>query len=240
MKTSTRFSLLAAVPAGRAADFGPSSPGGSLRPFDPAAVTPGSTFGIAVTGFNFSDNTDGIFLTNVFNPVFGTTQTFTNGGLGGNVTVSSSQVIGATTTTDTFTISTPTNFVPAGTTTNGGAPIGTIFMDLGQFNAGTDAVDFLTAVTSATYTGSMLYSGGTFNLNSSATTNAVLSNGGLAYADSVGVNAGGSDLSTFAIRSFSIGITYANPVPEPSTWAMALGGLGVLLLVQRRRSRRLA
>lgn len=115
---------LAAAPATRAADFGLSSPGGSLRPFDPTAVTPGSTFGIAVTGFNFNDPSDGIFLTNVFNPVFGTTQTFTGGGLGGNVTVSSSQVIGTTTTTDTFTISTPTNFVPAGTTTNGGAPSG--------------------------------------------------------------------------------------------------------------------
>lgn len=30
-----------------------------------------------------------------------------------------------------------------------------------------------------------------------------------------------------------------NPVPEPSTWAMALGGLGVLVLLQRRHRRRL-
>ena len=38
------------------------------------------------------------------------------------------------------------------------------------------------------------------------------------------------------IEGFS-DVVYSDAVPEPSTWAMAVGGLGVLILLQRRRTR---
>ena len=33
----------------------------------------------------------------------------------------------------------------------------------------------------------------------------------------------------------NLSLTAANVVPEPSTWAVVLGGGGVLLVIQRRR-----
>jgi hypothetical protein len=200
----------------------------------PSLVTPNDTFNICIVGFNAASA--GAYLVSPLAPTFGTTQTFVGAGPGAQtVTVTSSETIGVTNTTDTITISVPTNFDPTGTTI-GGTPVTVLEMDLGGYNAGTDTLDFLLPLTSPTYTGSMLYSGGTFSLSSSAVANSVLSNSNMSLETALGVNAGGSDLAPFAIRSFTFNVSYANAVPEPGSLAlMVVGGLGLLLGVQRRR-----
>ncbi|MGI8436646.1 MAG: PEP-CTERM sorting domain-containing protein [Chthoniobacterales bacterium] len=202
----------------------------------PGAVVPADTFNIAIVGFNAANT--GAFLVSPLTATFGMTQTFVGAGPGGQtVTVTSSETINGAMTTDTVTISVPTNFVPTGTTI-GGTPVTLLEMDLGGYNAGTNTLDFLTPVTSPTYTGSIQYSGGTFALN--PTPNTVLTNGNMSLKTAEGVNAGGSDLSPLAIRSFTFTATYAT-VPEPSSIALGLiGGTGLLLALTVARRRRLA
>ncbi|MGI8955980.1 MAG: PEP-CTERM sorting domain-containing protein [Chthoniobacterales bacterium] len=197
----------------------------------PDLVTPADTFNICIVGFNSSNA--GAFLVLPLTATFGLTQTFPGAGLGGQtVTVTSSESVGPTMTTDTITISVPTNFDPTGTTI-GGLPVTTLEMDMGGYNAGTNTLDFTLPLTSPTYTGSLLYSGGTLALN--PTPNSVLSNGNMSLATAEGVNAGGSDLAPFAIRSFTFNVSYAS-VPEPTSFVLfAIGGLGLLVMVQRRR-----
>ena len=238
MKPAVLFSLAAAAVLALVA---PITSSASLA--EPSLVVPGDTFSLAVTGFSFSDNQDGIFLTPAITATFGTTQTFAGSGptAGQTITVASSEVVGATRTTSTISISVPTNFAPAGTVTNGGAPIGVMFFDIGQFNGGTNGVNFALPITSPAYAGSLLYGAGagtTLDLSSSAATNAALTGGGTIFADSVGVNAGGTDLSGFAVRRFTISVSYANVVPEPSTFAFVGAGVVGLGMVLRGRSRR--
>jgi hypothetical protein len=223
---------LSSAHAGVLTDSGTTWSMGTLP--SPSLVTPNDTFNICIVGFNASSA--GAYLVNPLSATFGTTQTFSAAGPGGQtVTVTSSETIGATTTTDTITISVPTNFDPTGTTI-GGTPVTTLEMDLGGYNAGTDTLDFLLPVTSPTYTGSMLYSGGTFSLSGSAVANSVLTNSNMSLKTALGVNAGGADLASFAIRSFTFNVSYANAVPEPGSLAlMVVGGLGLLLGVQRHR-----
>jgi hypothetical protein len=195
-----------------------------------SAVKSGDTFDITIVGFNA--NNSGAFLTAAVDPVFGTTQVFPADGLGGQaLTVTSSEVIGATTTTDTFSISVPTNFDPAGTTV-GGKPVVVMFADIGGFNAGPDTIDFASNVSSATVTGDLIYSGGTFVLN--PTPNNTFTNGGTSLATAEGVNAGGSDLAGLAIHQFDFSVTYANPVPEPASMGLFLTAAGAALLRRRR------
>jgi hypothetical protein len=200
---------------------------------NPSLVTPNDTFNICIVGFNATNT--GAYLVSPLTATFGTTQTFAAAGLGGQtVTVTSSETVGVSTTTDTITISVPTNFAPTGTTI-GGTPVTVMEMDLGGYNAGTNTLDFLLPVTSPTYTGFMTYSGGNFSLSSSAVANSVLTNSNMSLKTALGVNAGGSDLAGFAIRSFTFSVTYAT-VPEPGSLALCLvGGLGLLVGVQRRR-----
>ena len=210
----------------------------SVQP-QPALVTPADTFSLAVTGFNSAGG--GSFLTPALTGTFGLTQTFAGTGAtaGQTITVTSSESISGTTTTDTITISVPTNFAPTGTVVGSQATAVTAMQfEMGRGNAGTNTLDFSLPITSPVYSGSILYSGGTFALN--ATTNAVLTNNNRSFADIEGVNAGGSDLSALAIRSFTLTIAYST-VPEPSTYALcALGLVGFAGVVVRRRRQALA
>lgn len=223
---------LSSTQAGTLTDNGTSWSMGTLP--DPNLVTPSDTFNICIVGFNATSA--GAFLVSPLTATFGTTQTFVGAGPGGQtVTVTSSETIGVTNTTDTITISVPTNFDPTGTTI-GGTPVTVLEMDLGGYNAGTNTLDFLLPVTSPTYTGSLLFSGGTLSLNSSAVANSVLTNSNMSLKTALGVNAGGADLASFAIRSFTFNVSYPNAVPEPGSLAlMVVGGLGLLLGVQRHR-----
>ena len=229
---ATVVSLVTLSPA-RAGDLAPSSESWSIGTIpSPNLVTPLDTFNICIVGFNTAGT--GAYLVAPLTATFGMTQTFPGAGLGGQtVTVTSSENVGATTTTDTITISVPTNFDPTGTTI-GGSPVTTIEMDLGGYNAGSNTLDFLVPLTSPTYTGSVLYSGGTLALN--PTPNTVLTNSNMSLKTAEAVNAGGGDLAPFAVRSFTFNVTYPTAVPEPASFALfALGGLGLLIAVQRRR-----
>jgi hypothetical protein len=170
-------------------------------------------------------------------PVFGTTQTFTGDALGGqNLTVSSSETIGAITTTDIITISVPTNFDPSGTTV-GSPPSAVLDMetDLGGYNAGADPLDFSSPLVNLSVIGFMTYSGGTFPLNPGV--NDILSNGNESLATAETVGALGQPLSGAAISSFTFEISYDNPVsttPEPGTLSL-VGTAAAGFLTLRRR-----
>lgn len=200
----------------------------------PAAVTTLDPYSIAVLGYN-TDSGFSTGLTSQLTATFGATQTYPGAGLGGqDVTVISSETIGATMTTDTFTISVPTNFDPAGTMVGGTDPVTLIEMDIGGYNAGTNPINFAGPISSPTYSGSVLYgTNSTASLN--PITGAVLGGGGTTLYSREGVNAGGADLSPYNVRSFTFTVTYANPVPEPATWTMMLGALGVLALARCAR-----
>ena len=226
--------VVSPFPAGLS--FTPASNG-----ISPALVTPSSNFSSAVVGYNNSTG-NGIFLTATITAPFGVTGTVASGGLGGQtVTVSSNESIGATTTTDTVTISVPTGFDPSGTTFNGSSvnnqTVNEEFFQIGEYNGGSTPISLLLPINPATQTssGSALYSGGTLALTATTTLGAT----DTTIAENEGVSAGTSDLSTFAVRQFTYAITYATtPVPEPTTGAALLvGGAGVLI---RRRHKRQA
>lgn len=217
------------------------SPAGPLLPFSGGtggihldAVTPGSTFSIDIAGFNA--NGSGSLLTAQITPTFGGTTTYTNDAEGGQVlTVTSSEVIGLTTTTDTFTISVPTNFDPSGTLV-GSQQTAVIAMeaDIGGYNAGPDPITFSAPITPASLntSGNMIYSGGTYPLN--PTPNTALDPTDTMLESAEGINAGGSTLSGFDIHSFSFTFSYPTAVPEPASLTMlAISAIG--LMGRRRR-----
>lgn len=197
----------------------------------PDLVTPGDTFSFSLAGFNSSSG-QGFLLFNPQTVAFGTTQTYM--GLGPNgqdITISSSETVGPTTTTDTFTISTPTNFLT--TTTFGGITITALQFDVGTANSGSNTVSLVLPISSTTSSGSVLFSGGTLALTPTVT----ISAGGSAYSAVEGVNSGATAISGFAVRSFTINVNYAT-VPEPSTLALGsvgLAGAGIMVIVRRRR-----
>jgi len=200
-----------------------------------AGALPGSTFDIDIAGYN-SAGTTGYYVVGATGPLqatFGSTQVFDGVGINGqNITVSSSESVGASTTTDTVIISTPTNFL----TTNriNGTLISDLQLDLGDANADGVGISLSSAPTSLTESGYLLYNGGTkFTLSptnySSGTT--------LGAAE--GVIYGTSAISGLEVNEFELSFTYANPVPEPaSLGALGAGFLGLLTVAQRRRVKR--
>ncbi len=196
-------------------------------------MIPGSTFSICVVGFSTSNG--GSYLTAPVTVPVGGTYTYSGDALGGQVlTVTSSEVDNGTTTTDTFTISVPSNFCPTGTTVGSPAsPCTDMEADIGGYNAGADPVSFSSNVSFGVVTGGMMYSGGPFALNPAA--NDQFTNGGMSWATAEGLNAGGANLSQFAINQFNFSIQYpASPVPEPTSVGL-LVSLTVAALIMRRR-----
>ena len=214
---------------------------------DPAAVTTGDTFSLETIGFNSTAPSGDIYLTQTnLNPTFGTTQTFANAALGGQtLTVTSTESINAGITTDTIAVSVPTNFLPAGITDNNGNVINELAFSIGNINIPTggtpNTLDFSTAVTNATVTGTVV-----FNLNgvttaTGLTQNPVFSNGNMSFSDREDVQSASTTTSISGndVTGFSITLAYA-AVPEPSTTGAVLLGAGSLLglAVYRRRSAR--
>lgn len=160
-------------------------------------------------------------------------QNFAGAGLGGQtVTVTTSESSGGGFTTTTITISVPTNFDPVGTTI-AGAVVTSIFMEISN-NAGTNRLDFVNPLNTPTYTGSAIFGA---NQSIALTPTVTLSNANKSLAETEGVSAGGADLSTFAIRSFTFFARYATPaaVPDSGTTIVLLSvALGGIVLFRRR------
>jgi hypothetical protein len=209
-----------------------------------AEVTPGDTFTFDIAGFNSTSGV-GYILGNDQSAVFGTTETYAGAGYNGqNITITSSEVIGATTTTDYFTVSTPTNFLTSATVN--GTKITALQFDLGDANSGVtfnsvpDTVDFTTPIVSPTATGYILYSSA--NTQFALTPVLTQSNNGASLAGVEGVNDGSTAISTLAIHEFELAVTYANPAvsaaPEPGTWLLMIAGVAGIGLAFRKATRR--
>lgn len=196
------------------------------------AVTPLDTFSFDLVGFNIASNV-GSYIAGPASATFGTTTTLLGAGINGqNITISSSESIGVTSTTDTFTISTPTNFLSQdsinGTLING------LQFDIGTLNSGSNAVSVLLPITSYTAAGSTIY--GTNTTVPIGTTTLFPTT--TSYAAALGVNTASDTtaINAFTVHSFTYSITYANVVPEPSTWAMlGFGAIVGAVVIRRRR-----
>ena len=205
-----------------------------------ADVVPGDTFTFSIAGFNGASG-QGFILGNGQSAIFGNTTTFAAAGVNGQAyTISSSEVIGATTTTDFFKITTPTNFLT--TSTVNGITITALQFDIGTANSGVgvatgaDPLNFTSGIASYTATGNIVY--GAANTVFTLTPTVSMNNGTMTLTAAEGVNVGTSAISGIAVHEFNFSITYANvsAVPEADTWAMLAAGLGVVGFVARRRS----
>jgi hypothetical protein len=204
-----------------------------------ADVVAGDTFTFSIAGFN-SASGQGYILGSGHIATFGQTQTFAAVGYNfQDYTIASWEVVGATTTTDYFRITTPVNFLTSNAVN--GVTITALQFDIGTANSGVgvatgaDQVNFNSAITSYTSAGSMVY--GASNTVFNLTPNVILNNGGLSFTAAEGVNTGTSPIAGFAVHEFNFSITYANPVPEADTWAMLAAGLGVMGFAVRRSRR---
>ncbi len=202
----------------------------------PNLVTPLDTFSFDISGFNTASGI-GYLLTPRETATFGVPMTFTAAGPNGqDITITSGETADATTTTDTFTVSTPTNFLT--TTTFSGITVTSLQFDLGNGNSGSNPVNVLLPISTYMVTGSALYS---TNSTLTLTPSTTLAADGLSYAAVEGVNSGTTAISGFNVRSFTYAITYANApasAPEPSqsaAFAIGLLGLGALALKARKR-----
>jgi hypothetical protein len=210
--------------------------GGTAGGISPAIVTPGDTFNIAVVGFTNAGS--GAFIIPALDPTFGTTQTFTGPSyLGGqNVTVTSSETIGLTTTTDTVTISVPTSFDPD--LSLGGSAINQLQVNVGGYNGLTDHIDLLLPIdpTTLTTASSTTYNAGggatVYNLGPAGDT---LFNNNSSIALITGVYVGSTgDASNYNFNSFTLSATYATVVPEPAAIGL-IAVSGIAILGRRRR-----
>ena len=202
-------------------------------------VNPGDTFTFDYSGFN---STSGVgYILGGGTATFGTPLTLATGGVNSqSITLTSTEVVNGLTTTDTFTLTTPTNFIT--TTTVNGTKITSLQFDIGNANSGVipgapDTVDYALPVTGNTQTGNILY--GAANTSFTLTPATTLTNNGMSLAAVEGVNDGTTAISTLAIHSFTYAVTYNTVpvlVPEPSTWAMmGVGMVGCAGVVFRRR-----
>ena len=223
MKKATFFTLATAV----ALLAGSSAAKAAIA--NPAAVTPLDGFSFDIVGSNTASGI-GYDLGPVETALFGLTTTYVGAGVDGqNYTVTSSETTSGSKVTDTITVSTPVDFINE--STYNGATITALTLNIGDPNT----LDFSSALTGITTSGSTLYStASTLALTPSTT----LTNGAESVSATEGVNYGTNAISPLDVRSFTYVITYA--VPEPSAYALA--GIGALALgtVLLRRHRRQA
>jgi hypothetical protein len=154
-------------------------------------------------------------------------------GLGGaNVTITSAETVGITTTTDTFTVSTPSNFAPTGYKI-GTAAIQGVEFDIDQDTTYADPVNTLTPITGYTAAGTA-----TYLVTDVFTESPVVTGTSTAYGMYEGIAVGSGSINADKVSAFSFTLSYPTlSVPEPST--MALSGLGLVGcavgLIRRRR-----
>ena len=215
-----------------------------------AEVAPGDRFSLILLGFNQATGA-AITLTDPITAKFGDTEVNPSAGIPDasgdqDVTVSSSETMDATTTTDSISVFVPRNFVPVGTTaiTESGehVPIDAIRFDFGEGNGGDDPLDFAQPITGMpTYSGSIVFNGDTtLTLNLDPTL--FNGNSSLAFFEPLFSPMQGQSISDFAVSRFNFSITYATPVassvPEPASWALMIAGFGAVGYAMRRAVRR--
>jgi len=203
-----------------------------------ALVTPGDTFSFDIAAFN-NPGTIGYLITPAEDIVFGTTMTYTGAGINGqDITITSSEVVNGTTTTDTFTVSTPTNFLT--TAMVNGTKMTQMQLDLGDANSGSDTVDYVLPITGYTDTGYIVY--GTANTQFTLTPGVTTTNGDMSLSAAEGVSDGTTAISNLKVHQFTFSVTYPTAnIPEPSSAALCVvGGLGLLFGLQRYRRNRQA
>jgi hypothetical protein len=198
-----------------------------------AGAVPGSTFDIDIAGFNKAGTVGYLLLSSPLQTTFGTSQLFSGVGLEGqNVTVSSSESVGATTTTDTVIVSTPTNFLTAAKVN--GTSITSMQLDIGDVNANNIGITLTSAPTSLADTGYLLYGSAETQFTLTPTDES----SGTTLAAAEGVNVSSGTINSVGVNEFELSFTYANPVavPEPATLgAFGAGLLGLFTVAQRRR-----
>ena len=232
--------LLAAASAALLATFTVSAAYADLAFPHVSAVNPGDTFTFDYAGFNSTSGTG--YILGGSTATFGTPLTLATGGVNGqSLTLTSTETVNGATTTDTFTLTTPTNFIT--TTTVNGTTITALQFDIGNANSGVipgapDTVDYALPVTGNTQTGGIIYNtSSTFALTPTTT----LTNGGQSLAAVEGVNDGTTAISSLKVHSFTYSVTYntlPTAAPEPS--AFVLGGIGLLGAVGFARRRKAA
>ena len=119
------LATLALLPAAHAASYA-----------DPATVNTGDTYSIEILGYNTTTPSGNFYaIANNITPTFGSTQTYTNSTLvsGQVLTVTSSETINAGTVTDSFRVSVPTTFIPAGTVDGNGNVVNALVFSIGNY-----------------------------------------------------------------------------------------------------------
>ena len=239
MKKSTFFTFAAAALLASTSAAMAAAP-------EPELVTPGDTFTFDISGFNATSGVGYVLGTGGLTATFGDTETFAAAGANGQAyTITTGEAVNGLTTTDTFTVTTPTNFLTS--TTVNGTKITALQFDIGDANSGVgvttgaNTVDYSLPVTGNTTAGTYTYSGGTFSFTTGPTATLTNSNESLSLVE--GINSGTTAISNYAFKGFSFSITYNTIpalVPEPSTYAAAAVGALALGIVLQRRNRRSA
>ena len=211
-------------------------------------VVSGDTFNIELLAYDSAaPKGDFYAIQTNLQPAFvsGTSQTFSGDTLDGeDLTISYLETVTGSTFTDTITLSTPTTFLPAGTTDSNGNVVDSLEFAIGNYiepKGGTDnALNYMSSLpdlSGLTITGTVSGSFGTFPITTSQITSKEgPANKALSSVYSVSTN-NGTDIGALNVNSFTLTIT--NAVPEPTTTGAVLLGAGGLVgfMVVRRRSR---
>ena len=228
------------IPVVAAAGLLVGSPAAKALNLKPQLVTAGSTFNFDLLAGN-SGTGASYYLFGPTASTFGSPTTVT-GPDGQVITLTSSETFGATTTTDTFSISTTSASFYNENTANG-TTINAFEFDVGDTTSG-GAVP-VTGVGIASYSAAGTYTDGTgastmtANLPSSGITTMVAANG-LSYGAGEGVNSGSTTtpIASYDVHGFTYSITYNTlpaGAPEPATWVGLSLGIAAGIVVIRRR-----
>ncbi len=198
---------------------------------------PGDTFSFQVSGGTVDDQNVDMFP--ALDVVFGITKTYSGIGVNGqDITVSSSETIGATTTTDTIIVSTPANFYTLDTFN--GSTVYEYAFRMGDMYNGDDPLRLQRFTGILDVTGYLTFSGGTLALNPDWGLGQDVQSFNANEFIFSSFDANPPPISQYNINSFSFVLNYPNApaaVPEPSTLALGLLGLlgGMVVVVRRRR-----
>lgn len=198
-----------------------------------AAVVPGDTFSFGVYGAGAAGG--GVSLFPNQDVTFGTTKTYPGIGVNGqDITISSSEVIGATRTTDTITVSTPISFIT--TDTYQGTTISELAFRVGDFYTGSDALLLQRFTGLLELQGSLNFIGGTLPLNPGFRIGEDFQSFTADEIIFTSLDPDAPPVSQFNVNRFSFVLNYPNaPVPEPAALTSLGLAYGLTVVTGRRR-----